>query len=134
MNLFNRIKPNKTFHISIKDIAEMLRIPPNMIVRIERWRYVVFVHRKDIGGQFISYRTLQNWQHAVAMRIRSCNNIDKLEVVWLAIESDRSKYARHYKEAYHAFIEGVFFEQWDRIMEFLGRKDGRAVSRSEIIR
>ncbi|NET51974.1 MAG: hypothetical protein F6K09_25740, partial [Merismopedia sp. SIO2A8] len=57
--LFNRLKPAHNFHISVSDIAQFLNIPEHYIVRVECWAYIVFVHRRDVGGQFISYRKLR---------------------------------------------------------------------------
>ncbi|MFW5667460.1 MAG: hypothetical protein ACOC2Z_18310 [Coleofasciculus sp.] len=53
--LFRRIQPAKKFRITKRQIAKFLRIPKSMIVNVECWCYVIFVHRKDRGGQFISY-------------------------------------------------------------------------------
>ena len=117
MSLFSRIQPDKTFQINTKDIAELLGIHPNMILRIERWKYVLFVHRRDIGGQFISYRRLRNWQHAVALRIQICNTKQKLETLWLTIKQDSKKYAKQYQAAYHVFIKRVWTQQWDKLAE-----------------
>ncbi len=57
--LFRRLQPAHKFHISIGAIAQLLKIPKHLIVRIECWAYVIFVHRSDRGGQFLSYRKLQ---------------------------------------------------------------------------
>ena len=97
MSLFSRIQPQKTFHITIEDIAQLLGIPAKMIIRIEKWKYVLFVHRRDIGGQFLSYRRLRNWQHAVAMRIQICCKKEKLEMMWLTIQNDGKKHAKQYR-------------------------------------
>ena len=118
MNLFSRIQPQKTFHITIKAVAKLLRIPPKMIVKIEKWDYVLFVHRKDIGGQFVSYRKLRNWQNAVAMKIRTCCKKDKLEMLWLTIENDRKKYAKQYKDAYGKFVKRLWNEQWNKVFSW----------------
>ena len=116
MNLFSRIQPNKTFHITIKAVAKLLGIPPKMIVRIEKWPYVLFVHRRDIGGQFISYRKLRNWQNAVTIKIKTCYKKEKLERLWLAIKKDSKKYAKQYQEAYHTFVKTVWLEQWKKTL------------------
>ncbi|WP_446400273.1 hypothetical protein [Coleofasciculus sp. C1-SOL-03] len=49
---------------------------------MESWAYIVFVHRRDKGGQFISYRQLRQWFNAIACQ--------QLRQLWLLIESDRS--------------------------------------------
>ena len=117
MNLFERIKPQKTFHITIKAVAKLLGIPPKMIVRIEKWDYVLFVHRRDIGGQFVSYRKLRNWQNAVAIKIKTCYKKHKLDMLWLTIENDRKKYAKQYQQAYQNFVKEVCNQQWDKLTE-----------------
>ena len=116
MNLFHRIQPQKTFHITIKAVAKLLGISPKMIVRIEKWPYVLFVHRRDIGGQFISYRKLKNWQNAVAIKIKTCYKKHKLDNLWLTIQNDSKKYAKQYKQAYHDFVEQVWNQQWDKLV------------------
>ncbi len=67
--LFRRLQPAQKFRITINGIAKALKISKHLIVRIEIWAYVVFVHRTDKGGQFISYRQLHQWQNAVACKI-----------------------------------------------------------------
>ena len=52
--LFRRINPAQNFRITKRQIAKFLRIPESLIVKIESWLYVLFVHRLDKGGQFIS--------------------------------------------------------------------------------
>ena len=64
--LFGRINPAEKFRITKRQIAKFLRIPESLIVKIESWLYVLFVHRLDKGGQFISYRQLEQWKNAVA--------------------------------------------------------------------
>ena len=117
MNLFSRIQPQKTFHITIEAVAKLLEIPPEMIVRIEKWPYVLFVHRRDIGGQFISYRKLRNWQNAVAIKIKTCYKKPKLDMLWLTIENDRKKYAKQYQQAYKTFVKEVWTQQWDKLTQ-----------------
>ena len=57
--LFRRLQPAKKFRISVSEIAQLLKIPKHKILRVECWEYVIFVHRRDKGGQFISYRQLR---------------------------------------------------------------------------
>ena len=116
MNIFARIQPQQTFHITIKNVAKLLGIPPEMIARIEKWPYVLFVHRRDIGGQFISYRKLKNWQNAIAMKIQTCNKHKKLLALWVSIILDRKKYAKQYDGAYHTFVDKIFHQQWQKIL------------------
>ena len=67
--LFRRLQPAQKFRISVSCIAKLLRIPKHLIVRLECWAYVLFIHRRDKGGEFISYRQLQQWKNAVACQI-----------------------------------------------------------------
>ena len=87
-----------------------------MILRIEKWAYVLFVHRRDIGGQFISYRKLRNWQNAIAMKIKTCYKQQKLLMLWVAIILDGKKYAKQYEEAYHVCVDKIIHQQWKRIV------------------
>jgi hypothetical protein len=64
--LFRRINPAQKFRITKHQIAKLLRIPESLIVKIESWLYVIFVHRLDKGGQFISYRQMEQWKNAIA--------------------------------------------------------------------
>ena len=125
MSLFSRIQPQKTFHITIKNVAKLLEIPPKMIVRIEKWEYVLFVHRRDIGGQFISYRRLRNWQNAVAMKIQNCYKNNKLLMLWFAIQHDRKKYAKQYQEAYFNFVNQAWLK---RFFEVRSLTQSRAIN------
>ena len=115
MNIFARIQPQKTFHVTIKNVAKLLGIPPKIIVRIEKWPYVLFIHRRDIGGQFISYRKLKNWQNAIAMKIKNCSKQKKLLMLWVTIILDSKKYAKQYEAAYHNFVDNMFHQQWKKI-------------------
>ena len=49
--LFRRINSAQKFRITKHQIAKFLRIPESLIVKIESWLYVIFVHRLDKGGQ-----------------------------------------------------------------------------------
>lgn len=93
--LFRRIQPC-TFPITIDLIAKFLGIPKSMIVRIERWAYVLFVHRCDKGGQFISYRKLAMWIEAIASLIQTCATLDDLWQVglWIKQECEKFEYAK----------------------------------------
>ncbi len=52
--LFRRLQSRQKFRITINGIAQLLKIPKHLIVRIECWAYIIFVHRTDKGGQFLS--------------------------------------------------------------------------------
>ncbi len=84
--LFRRLQPFKKFRITVGAIARLLKIPKHQIVRVECWAYVVFVHRSDRGGQFISYRQLRQWLNAIACQIQNCLTWQQLRQLWLAID------------------------------------------------
>ncbi|NET52315.1 MAG: hypothetical protein F6K09_27580 [Merismopedia sp. SIO2A8] len=48
-SLFTRLQPAQKFRITIKALSQLLKIPKQLIVRVECWKYVVFVHRRDRG-------------------------------------------------------------------------------------
>ncbi len=112
-NLFRRLQPAQKFRISITCIAQLLKIPKHLIVRVESWAYVVFVHRQDKGCQFISYRQLQQWRNAVAYQIQNCSTYQQLHSLWLAIEgdseallrsADRKKHNKQYDDQHYPFL------------------------------
>ena len=115
MNILIRIQPQKTLKVSIQDVAKLLGISPKKIVRIENWANVLFVHRRDIGGQFISYRRLRNWKNAVAMTINNCYRRERLKVLWRVIYKDRMKYAKQYRDDFYAFVSDAFSKQWTKV-------------------
>jgi len=83
--LFRRLQPRLKFRITINGIAQLLKIPKHLIVRIECWEYIIFVHRGDKGGQFLSYRKLQQWQNAIACQIQNCSTCQELRSLWLQL-------------------------------------------------
>ena len=122
--MLNRlIQPSRHFHITIREIAKLLRIPPRIILRIELWVRVIFVHRSDRGGQFVSYRKLEKWKNAVACQIQKCTSHKQLDDLWELIENDRNKYRKQYRvEAFKAFIKKVWNKQLEKLSEV--RVDG----------
>jgi len=110
--LFRRLQPAKKFRITISAlakhavrlIAQLLKIPKHLIVRFHCWAYIIFVHRTDKGGQFISYRKLQQWQNAVACQIQNCSSCQELRSLWLEIEEDCKKYNKQYNKKYQPFL------------------------------
>lgn len=114
-NLFSRLQPPQKFRISIYAIAKLLKIPKRLILRIECWAYVVFVHRTDKGGQFISYRKLHQWQNAVACQIQNCINHQQLRQLWTAIANDYQKYSQQYDEGHYPFVCNIWLKSWDTL-------------------
>jgi hypothetical protein len=113
--LFRRLQPAKKFRLSITYLAKLLKIPKHLIVRVECWSYVIFVHRSDRGGQFISYRQLQQWKNAVACQIQNCSTWQQLRSLWLAIEEDYNKHKQQYDDEHHPFLCKIWTKCWDTL-------------------
>ena len=105
--LFRRIQPAQKFRSTKSQIAKLLRIPESLIVKIESWLYVVFVHRLDKGGQFISYRQIQQWRNAVACQLQKCLTWEQLEHLWTAIKFDHTKHKNQYLTSVLPFLEKI---------------------------
>ncbi len=110
--LFRRLQPAKKFRITIGAIAQLLKIPKHLILRVECWKYVVFVHRQHRGGQFISYRQLKHWQNAVACQIQNCSTWQQLRQLWLAIEDDYKIHKKQYGEEQYPFLCKIWSKRW----------------------
>jgi hypothetical protein len=113
--LFRRLQPHQKFRISVGAIAQLLKIPKHLIVRLECWAYVVFVHRTDKGGQFLSYRKLRQWQNAVACQIQNCSTWQQLRQLWLMIEDDYVNYQKQYNDKHYPFLSQICTQRWDRL-------------------
>ncbi|NER30155.1 MAG: hypothetical protein F6J89_21670 [Symploca sp. SIO1C4] len=111
-SLFTRLQPAQKFRITINAIAQLLKIPKQLIVRVECWKYVVFVHRRDRGGQFISYRKLQQWLNATACQIQKCTTWQQLRQLWFAIEADYEKHEKQYQEQSYQFLINIWTKHW----------------------
>jgi hypothetical protein len=106
--LFRRINPAQKFRITKHQIAKFLRIPKSQIVKIECWLYVIFVHRRDQGGQFISYREIEQWKNAVASQLQKCSTNQQLQHLWNAIEYDHIKHNKQYANFVLSFLKEIF--------------------------
>ena len=106
--LFRRLKPAQNFRITQRQIAKLLRIPESYIVKIESWLYVLFVHRTDKGGQFISYRQMEQWKNAIACQIQKCSTCQQLEQLWNAILHDHTKHNPQYDNSVFPFLEKLW--------------------------
>ena len=109
--LFHLLQPKEKLRITRQAVAKMLNIPLNLIIRVECWTYVIFVHRQDRGGQFISYRKLREWQNAVASQIQKCQNLSQLNSLWIAIELDLHRYQKQYTDNYLEFVQRVWSDR-----------------------
>lgn len=115
--LFQRIQPLHQFEISISAVAKLLKIPQHLIVRVECWAYVVFVHRRDVGGQFISYRKLRNWQNAIACQIQKSSTWQQLQKIWQEIIEDSNRHFKQYEESNYQFLRQVWNQRRFALIE-----------------
>jgi len=106
--LFSNINPTQKFRITKHQIAKFLRIPASQILKIELWLYVIFVHRLDKGGQFISYRQMEQWKNAVAYQLQQCTTQEQLQHLWNAIEHDRIKHKTQYANSVLPFLNKIW--------------------------
>lgn len=113
--LFRRLQPTQKFRITLTCIAQLLKIPKHRIVRVECWAYIIFVHRTDKGGQFISYRQLRQWKNAVACQIQNCSTWQELRSFWLAIEQDYKQHKEQYDDEYHPFLSNIWTKRWSTL-------------------
>ena len=115
--LFRRLQPRQKFRITKSAIAQLLKIPKHLIVRVECWAYILFVHRRDKGGQFISYRVLQQWRNAVACQMQKCSTWQELRLLWLAIEFDYRKHKEQYDDKHYPFLSQIWTKYWDKLWD-----------------
>jgi hypothetical protein len=106
--LFRRINPAQKFRLTKHQIAKLLRIPASQIVKIESWLYVIFVHRLDKGGQFISYRQMEQWKNAIACQLQKCSTQQQLQHLWNTIEQDNTKHNKQYADAVLPFLKKIW--------------------------
>jgi len=93
----------------------MLKIPQNLIKRVESWANVVFVHRRDRGGQFISYRRLEEWQNAIAHLIQTSPNLSELSQLATSIQRDSRQFKKQYCQKTLDFLLQMFIQRQDTL-------------------
>ena len=113
--LFRRIQPSKQLRITVRSIARLLKIPQNLIKRVESWANVVFVHRRDRGGQFISYRRLEEWQNAIAHQIQTSPNLSELSQLATSIQQDSRKFHKQYCPKTLDFLRQMCIQRQDTL-------------------
>lgn len=97
-------------------------------MRVECWAYVVFIHRLDKGGQFSSYRQLQQWQNAVACQIQNSSTCQQLRQLWLEIETDKQKHSQQYNEKHYPFLCQIWTKCWDKWHEQLTKNSNQCLN------
>ncbi len=118
--LFRRIQPPKTFRLTVALVAKYLKIPESLILRFEYWQNVLFVHRTDRGGQFVSYRQLRLWWDAIALLFETCHTPTALQQLGLQIKEDSQKFSDYYKE----MMEDLR-QLWVKRRDYLGSLPGK---------
>jgi hypothetical protein len=120
--LFRRIQPSKKLRITVRSIAQLLKISQNLIKRVESWANVVFVHRRDRGGQFVSYRKLQEWQNALAKpskrighHIQTCPTLSELSQLTTSIRHDSQKFKKQYCQQTLDFLRQICIQRQDTL-------------------
>jgi hypothetical protein len=113
--LFRRIQPSKKLRITVRSIARLLKIPQNLIQRVESWANVVFVHRRDRGGQFISYRRLEEWRNAIAHQIQTSPNLSELSQLATSIQQDCRKFNKQYCQKTLDFLRQMCIQRQDTL-------------------
>lgn len=114
-SLFNRIKPAERFRITKRLIAKFLGIAESLIKEVDNWPYVIYVHRSDRGGQFISYRKIEKWKNAVASQIQKCSTLSELQQLSSAIRRDYRKHRKQYED----FVLQFFQKIWDNRRDYI---------------
>jgi len=113
--LFRRIQPSKKLRITVRSIARLLKIPQNLIKRVESWANVVFVHRRDRGGQFISYRRLEEWRNAIAHQIQTSPNLSELSQLATSIQQDSRQFKKQYCQKTLDFLRQMCIQRQDTL-------------------
>ncbi|MGB7440087.1 MAG: hypothetical protein WA919_03395, partial [Coleofasciculaceae cyanobacterium] len=83
--------------------------------RVECWAYVLFIHRRDVGGQFISYRKLRHWRNAIACQIQKSSTWQQLQKIWQELIEDSNKHFKQYEEPTYQFLRKI----WNQRREIL---------------
>lgn len=116
--LFRRIQPAQRFNLSLRYIAYLLKIPASAIVRIERGAYVLFVHRRDKGGQFISYRTLNRWIRTITHIIQTSPTLEDLKQLGLWIQQESIKFEDRYSPKELNYLRRLWAQRRDQLTSF----------------
>lgn len=113
--LFERIQPAQRFHLNRHYIAHSLKIPPSTIVRIECWAYVLFIHRCDRGGQFVSYRQLNRWTRTIAQMIQTSPNLEDLKQLGQWIYQESNKFEERYSAIALEYLRQLWAQRRDEL-------------------
>lgn len=118
-SLFRRIKPAERFQFNARHLAHILKIQRLTIVRIERWAYIVFLHRSDKGGQFVSYRQLNRWTRAIAHMIQTSPTLEDLWQIGEGIKQETIKFEDRYSASTLEYLRQLWAERRDKLISQL---------------
>ena len=118
-SLFRRIKPAERFHFNARHLAHIMKIHRLTIIRIERWAYVLFVHRRDKGGQFISYRQLNRWMRAIAHMIQTSPTLEDLQQLGHGIKQESVKFEDRYCASGLDYLRQLWAQRRDKLRSLL---------------
>jgi hypothetical protein len=76
---------------------------------------VVFVHRRDKGGQFLSYRRLQEWQNAIAHQIQTSHTLSELSQLATSIKQDSRQFKKQYCQQTLDFLRQMCVQRQDTL-------------------
>lgn len=116
--LFRQIQPAQRFHLSLRYIAHCLKIPLSAIARVECWAYVVFIHRCDRGGQFISYRSLNRWTRTIAQMIQTSPTLEELLKLGYSIREEAEEFKEKYSSTMLNYWRQLWAERRDKLIPF----------------
>jgi len=112
-SIFHRIRPAQKFNFNARHIAHILKIRHLFIVKIERWAYVLFVHRRDKGGQFVSYRQLNRWVTAIAHMIQLSPSLEDLRQIGQGLHQESVQFEDRYSESTLDYLRQLWAERRD---------------------
>jgi hypothetical protein len=118
ISLFRRIQPAQQFHLNARHLAHVLKIRHLVIVRIEYWAYILFVHRHDKGGQFVSYRQLNLWMRKISRMIQTSPTLEYLQQLGLGIKQETEKFADRYSAKELDYLRQIWAERRDQLRRF----------------
>ncbi|MEG4940545.1 hypothetical protein [Microcoleus sp. F4-D5] len=83
---------------------------------------MVFVHRRDRGGLFVSYRRLEEWQNAlakpskrIAHHIQTCPTLRELSQLKTSIHYDSRKFKKQCLPKTLDFLNQMCIERQDEL-------------------
>ncbi|MEG4486785.1 hypothetical protein [Microcoleus sp. D2_18a_B4] len=76
---------------------------------------MVFVHHRDRGGLFVSYRRLEEWQNAIAHHIQTCPTLGELSQIKTSIHYDSRKFKKQFLPNTLDFLNQMCIDKQDEL-------------------